>query len=107
MTTIATRSNVASVIGSTVDSSSDSEETDDESDSSDGLEVIEEMSTGKARDARHEETSTNSNITVRSLLTVLKAPKQSDLTRKDKLRRTHLQENESVRTVRSTKGVLA
>lgn len=52
----------------------------DESDSSD--EVIEEISTGKAQDASYKENRTNSNITVRSLLTVLKAPKQSNLTMK-------------------------
>lgn len=87
MATHSCHSNVASVVGSIADSSSDSSsdsEDVDESDSSDGLEVIEEMSTGKARDANYEE-NTNSNITVRSLLTVLKAPKQSNLARKRKV----------------------
>jgi len=82
---MATRSNISSVINSLTDSSSDSDESYDENDSSDGLEVVEEMSTGKARSTHSEENNTNSNITVRSLLTVLKAPKQSDLTRKRKV----------------------
>ena len=92
---MATRSNIASVIGSLADNSSDSDESDDESDSSDGLEVVEKRSTGKAggtsyeesqeTNTSYEETNTSSNITVRSLLTILKAPKQSDLTRKRKV----------------------
>ena len=43
------------------------------------------MLTGKAQDASSKETNANSNITVRSLLTVLKVPKQSNLTRKRKI----------------------
>ena len=80
---MATRSNIASVIGSLADNSSDSDESDDESDSSDGLEVVEKRSTGKAggtsyeesqeTNTSYEETNTSSNITVRSLLTILKA----------------------------------
>ena len=83
---MATRSNVSSsVIDSIADSSSDFDDSYEENDSSDGLEVVEEMSTSKARSTYSEENNTNSNITVRSLLTVLKAPKQSDLTRKRKV----------------------
>ena len=69
-------SNIVSVLGSIADNSSDFEESDDESDSFDGLEVIEEMSTGKAQDSTSEENNANPNITVRPLLTVLKAPNQ-------------------------------
>ena len=79
------RSNISSVIDSIADSSSDSDDSYDKNDSSDGLEVVEEMSTSKAHSTHSEENNTNSNITVRSLLTVLKAPKQSDLTRKRKV----------------------
>ena len=43
------------------------------------------MLTSKARSTHSEKNNTNSNITVRSLLTVLKAPKQLDLTRKRKV----------------------
>ena len=80
-----TLSNIASVLGSIADSSSDSEGSNDESDSSDGLEIIEEMPTSKAQGASSKETNANSNITVKSLLTVLKVPKQSNLTRKRKI----------------------
>ena len=52
---MATRSNIASVIGSLADNSSDSDESDDESDSSDGLEVVEKRSTGKAGGTSYEE----------------------------------------------------
>ena len=82
---MATHSNVSSVIDSIADSSSDSDDSYDENDSSNGLEVVEEMSTSKARSTHCEENNANSNITMRSLLTVLKAPKQSDLTRKQKV----------------------
>jgi len=74
---MAMHSNIASIVGRIADNSSDSDESDNETDSSGGLEVIEEISTGKAQDLCEETLNTNSNVTVRSLLTVLKAPKRS------------------------------
>ena len=100
---MATCSNVSSVIDSIANSSSDSDDSYDENDSSDGLEVVEEMSTYKARSTHSEENNTNSNITVRSLLTILKAPKQSDLTRKRKVAVNPQLVNGSVRV---SKGLL-
>ena len=78
-------SNISSVIDSIADSFSDSDDSYNENDSSDELEVVEKMLTSKACSTHSEENNTSSNITVRSLLTVLKAPKQSDLIRKRKV----------------------
>ena len=95
------RSNIASVIGRIVDNPSDSDESDDETDSSDGLENF----NWQGQDRCEETLNTNSNITVRSLLTVLKAPKQSDLTRKRKVVVNPPKDNGSVRVQQPTKGL--